>query len=259
MDELLQALARYRAAGIGHVLHQARFSHYAIVHHSTVIEGSTLTQAETNLLLDEQLSPAGRPIAHVWMTLDHHAALQQVLQWAQQPVMLTADLLQTINALVLAHTGGVVSTDAGEVDTCTGAFRLGNVRAGQRHFMQHTEVPTAIARYCDKMNALWQAVHTDAQRLQASWLAHFDLVSIHPWYDGNGRTARLVMNLLQANTNIPLGLVFQESKAAYIAALEAARQAGKPDPFYAFMAAQHTQWLQAELHAYEQGTQTNYS
>ena len=55
-----------------------------------------------------------------------------------------------------------------------------------------------------------------AEQLNLAFDAHFNLVGIHPYYDGNGRTSRLLMNYIQAYYGQPLAIVRSENKALYI-------------------------------------------
>jgi Fic family protein len=67
-------------------------------------------------------------------------------------------------------------------------------------------------------------------------LAHFRLVDIHPFADGNGRTARLLMNLILLRAGYPPAIVRQEDRLAYYEALDQAH-AGEVKPFVLLMAA----------------------
>jgi Fic family protein len=70
---------RYKeTAGIA--INEEQFNLYSITHHSTKIEGSTLTQEETNTLLEKGISIGGKPIEHQNMVLDHYAALVFILE-----------------------------------------------------------------------------------------------------------------------------------------------------------------------------------
>ena len=75
-------------------------------------------------------------------------------------------------------------------------------------------------------------------------------MSIHPFYDGNGRTARLLMNFLQARFQLPLAIVFTEDKAEYIEALEESRQQESLQAFREFMLMQYQKYLQSEIDRY---------
>ena len=65
--------------------------------------------------------------------------------------------------------------------------------------MSYLKVPAKLAAFCEELNRRRQAINASdmASVYDLSFWAHFELVSIHPWADGNGRTCRLLMNLLQ--------------------------------------------------------------
>ena len=77
--------------------------------------------------------------------------------------------------------------------------------------------------------------------------SHLDLLTIHPWVDGNGRTARLVMNQLQFELGLIPAKILKEDKAEYIDALIKARASHDPSVFSSFMMALHIRNLQAEI------------
>ena len=81
--------------------------------------------------------------------------------------------------------------------------------------------------------------------------AHFDLVTIHPFYDGNGRTSRLLMNYLQLYFGLPMSIVFKEDKAAYFEALQQTRNLEDIDIFRKFMYAQYEKYLSLEIEKFE--------
>ncbi len=78
------------------------------------------------------------------------------------------------------------------------------------------------------------------------------MVTIHPFYDGNGRTSRLLMNYLQLIFNLPLSIVFKEDKAAYFEALQQTRKEEDITIFRKFMFAQYAKYLQHEIEKFEQ-------
>ncbi|MEM7108446.1 MAG: Fic family protein [Bacteroidota bacterium] len=65
---------------------------------------------------------------------------------------------------------------------------------------------------------------TSREQIKLSYSAHFHLVSIHPHYDGNGRTSRLLMNKIQKRYNLPLAIVHEEERQDYFVALEETRK-----------------------------------
>jgi Fic family protein len=79
-----------------------------------------------------------------------------------------------------------------------------------------------------------------------SFDAHLRLVEIHPWLDGNGRTARLLMNYIQVCHQLIPTKMYKEDKAAYIAALIESREKEDNLPFHIFMLQQHLKSLREE-------------
>ncbi len=112
-----------------------KFNRYAITHHSTTIEGSTLTENETRLLLDEGVTPAGKPLLHSLMVQDHYNALLFVIQKADQKITISSTFIQAINAAVMKQTGSIYQIVFGELNAATGVFRKGNVSAGSSYFV----------------------------------------------------------------------------------------------------------------------------
>ena len=78
--DLIKTIERYKYLGIDDVIDHEKYHLISIVHHSTKIEGSTLTEVETQVLLNEGLTPKGKPVQDTFMVTDHYAALQFVLK-----------------------------------------------------------------------------------------------------------------------------------------------------------------------------------
>ena len=250
IKKILQLISQYKTLGLSKVINYDKFNLYALTHHSTFIEGSTLTEIETQLLLDEDLTPKGKPLAHSLMTKDHHRALLFILQQAKQKTTINSAFIKKINALVLKHTGAYYKTILGEVDSSRGEYRLSNVSAGTRYFSHYSKVAILVEQLCKKLTEQLQQVQSIEAQLYLAFDAHFDLVSIHPFYDGNGRTSRLLMNYIQAYFNLPLALVFKEDKATYFEALERTRKEENLVWFRQFMLGQYEKYLTKEIQKY---------
>jgi len=229
-NELSTLLAQYKELKLHEVIDHDKFNDFAITHHSTSIEGSTLTEVETRLLLDEGITPKGKPLTHSLMVKDHYDALKFVLNSAAEKKTISVEFIQQINASVMKTTGNIYNTVFGEIDASKGMFRKGNVSAGGN--LPHTQ--------------------GHEEQLKRSFVAHFDLVSIHPWYDGNGRTSRLLMNYIQAYYGLPLAIVFKEDKAEYFTALQETRKQEDMQIFNTFMFGQYRKHLDQEITSYTQ-------
>lgn len=247
-QELLQ---QYQSLDLASNLDYDKFNHYAITHHSTQIEGSTLTETETRLLLEQQLTPGGKPLAHSLMVQDHYEALQFVLQVAAKKGRINEGFIKQINAAVLRQTGAVYRTIFGDIDSSKGEYRKNNVSAGSRYFVNYSKVEALTLDLAQQLDKQLDLVTDSTSQLTLSFDAHFDLVSIHPFYDGNGRTARLLMNFIQHYFGLPLSIVFTEDKSAYFEALEQTRKAEDLSFFRNFMLDQYAKYLQNEIVKYQ--------
>lgn len=215
---------------------------YALVYHSCSIEGATLTKKEVGVLLEQDVTPEEKPLEHSLMVKDHFDALQFVLEAARQKRKPDLHFIQALNAQVMQHTGSVYQTVFGEIDGTKGLFRKGNVSAGGSYFLSFDKVPEYTRRLADHLCEQLEMADTSITQLRLSFLAHFDLVSIHPFYDGNGRTSRLLMNFIQAYFGLPLGIVYQENKIDYYKALTESRKQGDTKAFEVFMIQQFEQF-----------------
>lgn len=245
--EVIGLLTTYQKLKLEQVLDYEKFNHYAITHHSTQIEGSTLTEIETRLLLDEQLTPQGKPLMHSLMVKDHYEALLFTLQQAALKQEISVPFIQAINAHVLKSTGSTYRTLYGDIDSSKGAFSKSNVSAGTRFFVHFEKVEKLVQQLCGSLQEKLLNAVTIEEQLLLSFDAHFDLVTIHPFYDGNGRTARLLMNYIQAYFKLPLAIVFKEQKASYFEALEETRYKEDLQYFRTFMFGQYQAMLSNEI------------
>lgn len=197
------------------------FANHIITYHSTAIEGSLLSADETRLLLDADIVPKGKPISHVMMVKDHNNALNYILETAALRKPITVELIRFINALVMKNTGSIYNTPLGKVDASNGEFRKGNVSAGGSYFPGYDKVERLTKELVDSIHYKMRAISPSnvKKQLDLSFTAHYELVLIHPFYDGNGRTGRLLMNYIQSYFGLPLSIVFIEDKEEYYTVL----------------------------------------
>jgi len=219
-----------------------KFAIYSIITHSTAIEGSTLTEQETEVLFESGLTTKGKPLLHHLMNTDLKNAYAFAVEQAKEKPLFSADFLKKINALVMKSTGSVNSTLGGDFDSSKGDFRLCGVTAGigGKSYMNYLKIPEKIDEFCENLNGKLNAKPQNLKELyEISFNAHLDLATIHPWADGNGRTARLLMNFLQFHFKIVPTKIFLEDRAEYIASLRESQEANDNSHFMKFMALQH--------------------
>ena len=226
--QIKEALKVYLASGVEEQVDYHKFYLYSIVTNSTAIEGSAVTEVENQLLFDEGITAKGRSLTEQMMNVDLKDAYLYAFKIATENPTYTPQLLQQLSALVMRRTGSEYSTIAGHFDSSKGEFCLCNVSAGigGRSYLTYNKVSRAVDDFCGWLNKeIANADKTDiAACYRLSFEAHFRLVTIHPWVDGNGRTTRLVMNMIQRQLGLVPSIVRKEDKGEYIQSLVDSRE-----------------------------------
>lgn len=257
-DIIQRLLEHHKELGISDQIDYEKFYLYSIITHSTAIEGSTVTEVEAQLLFDEGITAKGKPLIEQLMNLDLKVAYDYGRTWIKRHEDITVESLVTLVARVMARTGGEYNSLGGSFDASKGELRKLNVTAGAggRSYMNWKKVPVKLKAFCDELNKRRKAVDKcdKAAVYELSFWAHYELVTIHPWADGNGRTSRLLMNLLQMEYDVLPTKVFKEDKAEYIQALIDTREAEDTNIFINCMAKLHCEHLQQDIDQFLRST-----
>lgn len=209
---------------------------------SNAIEGNTLTRRETAVVLEKGLTVGGKSLKeHVEAT--NHA---QALDWVRtlikkKPSQLTAQDVLTIHDLILK----------GLDDDNAGHYRSVPVRiSGSAVVLPN---PRKVPDLMDEFQA-WLTSKPDLHPVVFAGEAHYRLVTIHPFVDGNGRTARLLMNLLLMMAGYPPAIIRKRDRLAYLGALESAQLGGSKAAFEKIIARAAERSLDIYLNAARGGT-----
>ena len=256
IDELLTVVSRYKELGIDAQIDYEKFYLYSIITHSTAIEGSSVTEIENQLLFDEGISAKGKPIAEQLMNLELKRAYEESVRLARAHTDITVDVLKHLSRLVMQNTGSVYKTALGEFSSAEGDLRLVNVTAGVggKSYLSYQKVPAYLEDFCKWLNEERKKQMTTAVRYNLSFETHYRLVSIHPWADGNGRMARLIMNHIQYEFGLIPAKVMKEDKGDYISALVATRESGDIRVFLDFMTDEMLKTLTQDIEDYLSST-----
>ena len=219
-NKLSQLVAKYRELGIENQIDYDKFYLYSLITHSTAIEGSTITELENQIMFDHGVSIKGKSIEEQSMNLDLKQAYDKAIMFAKEHKPISTEMLTALSALVMKNTGKEYNTPLGTFSSARGELRLLNVTAGLggRSYMNYSKVPTKLEEFCQKLNAerANKSNPSVEELYKITFDAHYNLVTIHPWADGNGRMARLVMNMLQFEFGLIPSKILKEDKEEYI-------------------------------------------
>ncbi len=207
-------------AGMRRMKKESYFQH---IHHSTAIEGNTFTLSQTRALVETRLAIGGKSIMEHNEILGMDAALSYV----------NNTLIRRIGAITKEDILDIHKRVLGFVDPIeAGTFRNTQVFVGDFRPPAASELEELMDEFIEWVNA------EDSLQLhpvEHAALAHYKLVIIHPFYDGNGRTARLLMNLILMQSGFPPIIIKAEEKHQYYKHIDTANK-GDVRPFIRFVA-----------------------
>ena len=253
---LKEVIDKYNSLGINQQLDYDKFYLYSIITHSTAIEGSTVTEVENQLLFDEGITSSKRTITEQMMNLDLKNAYEKSFEYAKNHEKLTVEMLCKLSSILMQNTGTEYNTIAGSFSSAKGELRLVNVSAGRggKSYLAWQKVPDRLQKLCDYLNAQRKKIHKEDifSVYKLSFEAHYLLVSIHPWADGNGRMSRLLMNMIQKEFDVIPSIVKKENRVEYIQSLASSQVKDDMQDFMDFMMNHHIQNLLQQINEYSE-------
>lgn len=260
-QEIEQLYQEFQKLGISESVDYDKYYLYSLITHSTAIEGSTLTEVETQMLFDEGLTANGKPLVYHLMNEDLKNAYELAKDEAKRKISVTAEFLQRLNAALMRTTGTTYNVMGGSFDSSKGDFRLCGVTAGigGQSYMNYLKVPAKVEEFCNILQQRQNAVETFREQYELSFNAHLNLVTIHPWVDGNGRTARLLMNYIQFCHNLFPTKVFIEDREEYILSLRQSQEEENNRYFLDFMFGQLKKSLLLEIEKFNASQKKGFS
>ena len=253
---LKEVIDKYNSLGINQQLDYDKFYLYSIITHSTAIEGSTVTEVENQLLFDEGITSSKRTITEQMMNLDLKNAYEKSFEYAKNHEKLTVEMLCKLSSIVMQNTGTEYNTIAGSFSSAKGELRLVNVSAGRggKSYLAWQKVPDRLQKTCDYLNRRRSEIDKNniEEIYKLSFEAHYLLVSIHPWADGNGRISRLVMNMIQKEFDVIPSIVKKENRVEYIQSLASSQVKDDMQDFMDFMMNHHIQNLLQQINEYSE-------
>lgn len=196
-----------------------------MTYNSNAIEGNSLTLKETYLVLSEGITIKGKSLKDHLEAKNHHEALEFIFQQVEHDAKhtLTQNLIRQLQSLVIGTIDISVAGIYRDVEVA--------ITASTHQPPLATEVPSKMA---DLITWYRQNQHK-IPIIELAALLHHKLVNIHPFADGNGRTARLLMNIVLLQAGYPLVIVLKSDRQKYYQTLAQA-DGGNVAPFVNFVA-----------------------
>lgn len=191
-------------------------------YHSNAIEGNTLTLSETKVAL-EGITVGGKTIREHLEAINHKEAILYIEEIVGRQEPLSEWQIKNIHRLILK----------GIHDEYAGMYRKENVLiSGARHIPPDAaQVPPQMEQFIRWYEGEGQHLHPVARAA----IVHSDFVKIHPFIDGNGRTARLLLNFELMKNGYPPIIIEKETRAGYYSALDEAHTTGNNEKFIALI------------------------
>jgi Fic family protein len=188
---------------------------------SNRIEGNTLTLQETTLIIEKGLTIGGKTMQEHLEAINHTQAIEYIKELVTHKTNFTETILLNIHKLVLQ---GIDNNNAGTYRN------LQVLISGAKHIPPQ---PYLVAKQMEDFFIWYNDNQSSLHPVILSALAHQKLVTIHPFIDGNGRTSRLLMNLILLQNNYPIAILKGdvENRLQYYAALEQAQTNNNTQPF----------------------------
>jgi Fic family protein len=179
-------------------------------YNSNAIEGNTLTLKETELVINRGLTIGKKSLKDHFEAINHKEGIQFLYNFVKKKKELDEDTILALHKKILKNID----------DTQAGHYRTSNVMiTGAIH------IPPSAVKIKRLMNEFFEWYYENKKKLSTAELAawvHYKIVHIHPFIDGNGRTARLLMNLILLQNGYPPAVILHVDRQKYYRALKEA-------------------------------------
>ena len=206
---------------------------------SNALEGNTLTLRETQRVLEDGATIAGKPMRDHLEAVNHAAAVRRMHETADRGDAITVHVMLELHGLLMR---GIDDGWAGRIRNDAVAI-AGTAYRPPGADVASAGVDESFTRYAERKGTVHPV-------LVAADL-HYEIARLHPFFDGNGRTARLLMNAHLLQRRFPPLIIEPDRRGAYLDALDAGQDAGDASAFRLFVADAMLQSLQQYAQALE--------
>ena len=187
---------------------------------SNHIEGNTLTREETALTVEEGITSGSKPLKDYIEAKNHANAFEYILSLVNEEKLAYEKIILNIHSIILN----------GINDELKGRYRTVRVRISGSNVVlpNPLKVPDLMKKFSDKLDQKKDSILKAIE-------AHYKLVEIHPFIDGNGRTARLLMSLILLRSQVFPILIQPKERKRYLSHINERNFKGRIFPYYSYM------------------------
>jgi Fic family protein len=192
-----------------------------LAYSSNAIEGNTLTKRETELVIEENITSSSKPFVYYQEAVNHAKAFSGIIEQIEKKVVVDEKFILNIHKILLS---GIDDMNAGFYRDCM--VRI----SGSRVIMPNPmKVPLLMDDFVQWLNGqnLYDA--------RTAIVAHLKFVSIHPFVDGNGRSARLLMNFLLMSAGFSPIIISPRDRKKYLSEIEKAQLTQNEESYVKYM------------------------
>lgn len=212
LREKIQEMPRLSSAEIAQL---RQYYKVGLTYSSNALEGNSLTEIETKVVIEDGITIGGKSVREHFEAIGHSDAVEFLYEAVKSPLDVTEELIKTIHHLFYHRIEGQ---------------KAGNYRT-VKVFVSGTDFDFPKPHDVPRMMREWTKNLAPRHPVIYAADAHIDLVTIHPFEDGNGRTARLIMNLILLHHRYPIAIIPPVRRVEYLEALRASNR-GDRKPFY---------------------------
>ena len=221
IDNLKKEIDSYRPLKTHHIQQIKEYFRIGLTYTSNALEGNSLTETETKVILEDGLTIGGKTLREHFEVIGHSNAFDLAYELAKKSNITEPDILE-LHRLFYFHLD----------QTKAGIYRKKQVVVTGTDFIfpKPTNIPHLMKAFVQELNALKEREHP----VKRAALAHLNFVTIHPFIDGNGRTARLLMNVLLMQQGYVITIIPPIMRQHYLTVTKAGNK-GEIEPFINFI------------------------
>ena len=221
IDKLQKEINSFRPLSKNILKQLKEYYRVGLTYSSNALEGNSLTETETKIVLEDGITIGGKPIKDLYEALGHSEAYDHIYRLAKNTIVSEADI-KKLHKLFYYR---INKNKAGK-------YRTEKVFiAGSKYTLPDPDkIPVLMKEFADKFKKIEQKYHP----VEYAALVHKEFVFIHPFVDGNGRVARLLMNLILLQKKYVIAIIPPVLRRDYIESLEKAHTSDRD--FISFIA-----------------------